>query len=190
MNLFEVIRRMAGYFEDFNWVQPQIAVGGRIHPGVAKRLARQFGIRHVVDLRSEEVDDVELLRNHGVRHLHLPTPDTYAVLSDHLWEGVHWVRQALNTEGEKVLIHCEYGMGRSVLLAACVLVSQGLSPVDALKTIRQGRKVASPTRVQLTALLSWSGEWCKKESLAEPCQSLYDLERVIRGHVMPDLFGE
>ena len=49
-------------------------------------------------------------------------------------EGVQWVRSRLGA-GRRVLIHCEHGIGRSALLALCVLVAGGIEPLDAMNRI-------------------------------------------------------
>jgi predicted protein tyrosine phosphatase len=47
-------------------------------------------------------------------------------------------------EGEAVAIHCRAGIGRSALLAACVLVCAGSSPDAAFEKIRKARGVSVP----------------------------------------------
>ena len=46
-------------------------------------------------------------------------------------DGVAFVNRHLD-RGERVLVHCEHGIGRSATLALCVLVSRGMEPLDAL----------------------------------------------------------
>jgi protein-tyrosine phosphatase len=63
-----------------------------------------------------------------------------------------------------VLIHCQHGIGRSALLALCVLVDNGWEPLDALIHIKDCREVVSPSRSQYEG---WS-RWLKSRGLAAP----------------------
>jgi len=124
----------------------------------AEQLARQEGIRAVVDLRIERCDDEALLRFHGLELLHLPTQDCCAIAPRMIDDGVAWVRSRLDA-GTRVLIHCEHGIGRSALLALCTLVAGGAGPLDAMNRLKAGRPVASPGAEQIEAFRSWVGRW-------------------------------
>jgi predicted protein tyrosine phosphatase len=162
---------------DLSWVRPTLAVGGRVAPELVPRLAAVAGIRHVVDLRVEDRDDPELLRRHGIRFLHLPTEDVCAVAQDHLDEGVAWVSAALD-RGDKVLVHCHHGVGRSALLACCVLVARGMRPLEALAAAKQARPQVSPSPAQLEALVAWTARWCAARGAACPTETWEDLSRI------------
>lgn len=139
---------------DLSWVTPQLAVGGRLPLHAAERLAREHGISHVVDLRVEACDDEAVLREHGVELLHLPTEDQRGVSLDMLDAGVRWVCGELDA-GRKLLVHCEHGVGRSALLALCVLVARGDSPLAALARAKAARRQVSPSPDQLEAFRAW-----------------------------------
>jgi len=136
-------------------VTPRLAVGGRYPMEATGHLARQLGIRAVVDVRVEDCDDAQVLRRHGITLLHLPTQDMCAIHFPLLQRGVAWVRERLARE-EKVLIHCEHGIGRSALLALCVLVEEGLPPVEALALAKQRRRKVSPSPEQLGAFIAYT----------------------------------
>lgn len=53
---------------------------------------------------------------------------------------------ALRAEGKKIGIHCRQGLGRSPLIAACVLVREGLAP----ETVWEGISAVRGTRVPET----------------------------------------
>jgi hypothetical protein len=139
---------------NLSWVTPRLAVGGRIDSAALPRLARELGFRHVVDLRIECCDDERELHQHGLTLLHLPTDDHHAVSDTMLADGVAWVQERLARD-ESVYIHCEHGIGRSVLLTWCVLVSLGEPPREALVRIKQARPRASPSPVQIEALIAY-----------------------------------
>jgi protein-tyrosine phosphatase len=103
-------------------------------------------------VRAEQQDDAERLRALEVELLLLPTRDHAALTDDVLAAGVAWVGSRLR-RGEKVFVHCEHGIGRSVLLTACVLVDMGDAPEAALRRIKQVRAIASPSPSQLEAFI-------------------------------------
>ena len=146
-----------------DWITPLLAVGGRLDADEVERLAREAGMRAVVDLRLEECDDELMLDRHGVAFLYLPTPDMCAVKLDMLDEGVAFVR-SWHKRNAPVLVHCEHGIGRSATLALCVLVDSGMAPLDALALLKERRGRVSPSPSQFEA---WT-EWLRQRGLAPP----------------------
>jgi protein-tyrosine phosphatase len=104
-----------------------------------------------VDTRSEYCDDAEALGKEGIELLHLPTPDTRPLSIEQMLGGAKWVQQRLDA-GKRVVIHCEHGVGRSVLLACAVLVYGGMHAQDALQLVQQRRWQASPNHSQIVQL--------------------------------------
>jgi protein tyrosine phosphatase (PTP) superfamily phosphohydrolase (DUF442 family) len=135
---------------NLSWVTPQLAVGGRIRPQDIPRLAA-IGVTRVVDTRAEHRDDEAALAAHGIRLLYLPTPDTRPLTVEQLRAGTDWITRAL-AQGERVLIHCEHGVGRSVLLTAAALVAGGLSAEEAMRVVRAARWQAAPNHRQVVRL--------------------------------------
>jgi protein-tyrosine phosphatase len=152
---------LSGIPINFSWITPNLAVGGRYPVEAIEHLATRFGITHIVDVRVEEKDNEAVLREHGITLLHLPTIDSRAVSQEMLEDGVAWVNQQL-ADGGKVYIHCAHGIGRSVLLACCVLVSMGYSAQDALRQVKQKRPQAAPNQEQLNALVEFARRWRKQ----------------------------
>lgn len=135
---------------NMSWVNEHLAVGGRIHPEDIKALGLT-GIRHVVDTRAEYCDDREALARENIELLHLPTPDTYPLSIQQLTQGTNWVNERLDRE-ESVLIHCEHGVGRSVLLTCAVLVARGMHAGAALDLVKRKRWQAYPNHHQIVRL--------------------------------------
>ncbi len=135
---------------DLSWIDPTLAVGGRIRPHDIPKLQR-VGVTAVVDVRAEHRDDEAGLRQHGITLLYLPTPDTYPLSLDDLRTGAKWINEQRKAGG-RVLVHCEHGVGRSVLLAAAALVCEGQSAHDAFSLIEAKRWQASPNRRQIVRL--------------------------------------
>lgn len=145
------------WLPNLSWITAELAVGGSFPSERAELLASQLGIRAVVDLRSEARDDEAVLVRHGMTFLHLPTPDHGAIAPEMLDDGVGFVRAHLD-RSERVLIHCEHGIGRSATLALCVLVDRGLEPLQALALAKDKRALVSPSPAQYEGWAAWLGD--------------------------------
>lgn len=139
---------------NLSWITGQLAVGGRFPGERTAHLAEVLGIGAVVDLRSEDRDDEVVLARHGIAFLHLPTDDHHAVAAERLDAGVAFATRHLD-RGERVLVHCEHGIGRSATLALCVLVARGLAPLDALALAKERRSLVSPSPAQYGCWVEW-----------------------------------
>lgn len=167
---------------NFDWIDERLAVGGRFPMEAAEQLARRQGIGAIVDLRVETCDDEAALRVHGLDFLHLPTEDCCAITPRMIDDGVDWVRTRLDA-GTRVLIHCEHGIGRSALLALCVLVAGGIGPLDAMNRLKTARPVISPAAEQLEAFRIWAGRWRKRTGARIEVPSFDALAWVAYAHV-------
>lgn len=81
----------------------------------------------------------------GLNVRHFPIPDVSTPTDE---TEFHALAQDLHTRlqaGETIVIHCLGGLGRSGMLAACLLVLDGMSAQDAIKLVRQCR---SPKAVE------------------------------------------
>ncbi len=135
---------------NMSWVTEHLAVGGRVRPEDIPALAAT-GITHVVDTRSEYCDDVQAMGREHIELLHLPTPDTYPLTVEQLQQGAAWVYERIE-KGGRCLIHCEHGVGRSVLLTCAVLVYGGMHAQDALQLVQEKRWQAAPNHRQVARL--------------------------------------
>jgi hypothetical protein len=56
------------------------------------------------------------------------------------------VREALPVieAGDKVLVHCRWGIHRSVAMACCILIGKGYSSNEAIALVKRQRAVADP----------------------------------------------
>jgi hypothetical protein len=135
---------------NLSWITPSLAVGGRVRSGDIARL-RKIGVMAVVDTRAEHKDDEAGLAAQGIKLLYLPTPDTYPLTLEQLREGSQWINQQVDDK-HRVLVHCEHGVGRSVLMAAAALVGSGIPPQAAVDLVQEKRWQAAPNRRQLARL--------------------------------------
>lgn len=170
---------------DLHFVTTGLAVGARFPMEAAARLARDHGIARVVDVRVEDCDDERVLERHGIRLLHLPTQDTHAVSQLRLRDGVAFASEGLDL-GERVLIHCQYGIGRSALLALCVLVARGDPPLAALERLKAARPVVSPSPAQLEALVAFSTRVRAERAARWPLPTLDQLGAIAWRHLRDD----
>lgn len=146
---------------DLHFIAPGLAVGACFPAEAAGRLATEHRISRVVDVRMESCDDPAVLGRYGIELLHLPTPDTRAASQPALRRGAAFVSEGLEG-GRNVFVHCQYGVGRSALVALCALVGRGSSPLAALEAAKRARPVISPSPEQLLALATFAA-WVKAE---------------------------
>ena len=139
---------------DISWFTRTLAVGACFPKERLAELAREHRIKAVIDMRGEARHDEAELRVHGIELLHLPTVDMDAATQPMLDNGVAFARLHLD-RGERVLVHCVHGIGRSPLLALCVLVDLGFEPLAALEHAKAARGTVSPSEAQYRGWAAW-----------------------------------
>jgi predicted protein tyrosine phosphatase len=139
---------------NFDWLTGELAIGGCFPIECAPQLVREHGIGAIIDLRQEACDDEAELAAAGLAFLHLPTPDLEPATVPMLEAGVAFARERI-ARGQKVLIHCQHGIGRSALLALCVMVDHGWQPLDALARAKDRRAAVSPSQSQYEGWVRW-----------------------------------
>ena len=131
---------------------------------------KEIGLDTVVSLltRSEEVElslteESDLARRRGLTFINFPIPD-YSVPRS---QGA--TRQIVDelgnqlSRGNNVGIHCRQGIGRSSLVAACILVALGESSGNAFKQIKSARGVSVPdTTEQKNWVASFAQNVCEQ----------------------------
>lgn len=80
----------------------------------------------------------------GLQFFRLPIDDLS--VPEHLLETIRLVDElfALRVAGKKIGIHCRQGLGRSPLIAACLLVRSGIDPSTAWQQISTARGTSVP----------------------------------------------
>jgi protein-tyrosine phosphatase len=91
--------------------------------------------------------------------------------------GVDWIERAFE-QGGRVLVHCQHGIGRSALLALCVLVERGSDPLGALTLVKAAREVVSPSPEQLEAFVVFAQGIRQTRGAGWSLPSLDDLSRI------------
>jgi protein-tyrosine phosphatase len=115
------------------------------------RAWKRAGIKGIVSLLTpEEERDLELTsearvaRAQGLEFLTLPVEDRGVPDSEaQVRTTVDKVNRFLSA-GENVVVHCRQGVGRTGLLAACLLISQGIAPDTAVAKLSAARGVLVP----------------------------------------------
>lgn len=146
-------RGLTAIFPGRRWrdrVDEHVVLGGAILPWDIDALRRE-GIGAVINLCAEFRDPVDRLRATGIEHLDLPTLDRQAPGPEALVTGVRFV-QAQAQRGVTTYVHCASGAGRSAILVACYLVAKGMTPGDALRSLREKRRAVAPRAAQRRAL--------------------------------------
>lgn len=98
---------------------------------------------------------LDLVTHYGMETLWFPIRDQSIPASmDDFADVVTKVSCALQ-KGKTVIIHCMGGLGRSGLVAACVIVSANITPEEAIATIRKVRAGAIQTPEQERYVFSY-----------------------------------
>lgn len=169
---------------NLSWITDDLAVGGRFPVERAEELARLHGVKAVVDLRSEDRDEEVVLDRHGIRLLHLPTDDHHGVTLPMLEDGVAFCSAHLD-RGERVLVHCEHGIGRSATLALCVLVERGFDPLPALELAKSKRALISPSPAQYQCWARWLARFGRERRAGWEIPSFDAFKAIAYRHLQP-----
>ncbi len=135
------------------------APGEPVGPNLVARdvaqLVAAYGAGVLVTLQEDEEigllpggDPREEAVRQGLQSLWLPIEDGSSPAA--LRDALPFVDRvvALLRQGQVVVVHCLGGLGRSGLLAACVLVRLGVTPAEAMVRVRTARPGAIQTAIQ------------------------------------------
>lgn len=146
-------KALAGLHLNANMITEDVWVGGVNSP----ELIVSEGFDSVVDLREGDTDDYRrFLEDHGIDYLNVKIPDREGASPEVLFKIVNWIKEEVQ-RGKKILVHCNLGRGRSALIAAAYLVSNGAKPEEAMDMIKKRRRVTFINDRQKQALYEFAG---------------------------------
>ena len=92
----------------------------------------------------------EEIRRRGLEWLHLPIRDVSVPdeIFEKAWPGHSFALRSMLRAGDHVLCHCRGGLGRAGMIAARLLVDEGVAPEAAIAAVRAARPGAIETRAQ------------------------------------------
>jgi protein-tyrosine phosphatase len=90
-------------------------------------------IRCVLDVAAE-IPEARFIRKANVEYLSIPLLDGTAPTLEQLVAGIEWIMERIE-RGERVLVHCAMGHGRSTTFTAAVLMrlNRAETPEEALE---------------------------------------------------------
>lgn len=116
---------------------------------------RRAGIDTVLSLLTpEEEQELDLKREaheakaRGMKFASLPISDRQVPNSESEVSAALDRVDADLAAGKNVVVHCRQGIGRTGLVAACLLVAKGLTPEAAVRTLIAARGVPVPETVE------------------------------------------
>jgi len=112
---------------------------------------RHAGIDAVLSLLTVEeqkeldlADESSRVKSAGMKFYFLPIPDRQPPLTEsEVRKAAEEIGQTLEA-GKNVLIYCRQGIGRSGLMAACLLITKGLSSGAAVESVTAARGTPVP----------------------------------------------
>ena len=144
--------------ENFSWlIENQVA--GMAHPGTEPEAfgeIRATGVGAVVSLTMRPLPE-RLLREADLAYLHVGVQNFRPPTPSQVQRFVRFVDENLQA-GRPVVAHCLAGMGRTGTMLACYLVSRGMAPLEAVRTVRSKRPGSIETEEQEDAIFAYAAE--------------------------------
>jgi len=122
-----------------DWLEEEIASWQRVGiDTVVSTLTKEENVELGLTQEKEQCERA------GIEFITFPIADRGVPFSaKDTWVLVRGLEQVL-TQGKKIAVHCRQGVGRSALLAACVLAASGVDPASAWERIARTRGTAVP----------------------------------------------
>ncbi len=113
------------------------------------------GFEAIVSLTEFPLSEV-LIDEFGFSVKHIPVRDFEAPTLEQIENFVVFAEKA-RSEGKKLVVHCDAGIGRTGTMLACYLVSKGFSAADAIEEVRTKRPGSLETIEQEEVVLKFEG---------------------------------
>lgn len=112
---------------------------------------KRAGLDAVVSLLTpEEEGDLDLLdeacetKAQGMEFVSFPIPDRQVPKSEAKFADLLEKVSRILSESKNEVVHCRQGIGRSALVATCLLVNKGMSPGAAVESVSASRGISVP----------------------------------------------
>ena len=115
---------------------------------VLKLYGDPYHIRAVVNLCDESQGPMKEYEKYNMQYVQINTLDTTPPKTGNIALGIKFIEKFMKWKNEennglgRVFIHCKGGRARSVTMAVCWLLSQGMDATTAIKLIESKRAVA------------------------------------------------
>jgi atypical dual specificity phosphatase len=135
----------------FSWIE-QPLLAALAHPESVEDLEwlRRQGIQVLLSL-TEEPPPRRWVNDAGLLLVHIPVVDMEAPTPDQLEKAMAAIDRA-KEKNMGVAVHCEAGLGRTGVIVACYLVTQGLTANQAIEKVRRLRPGSIETDEQAEAV--------------------------------------
>jgi atypical dual specificity phosphatase len=114
------------------------------------------GFEAIVSLTESPLSEV-LIEKFGFSVKHIPVMDFEAPTLEQIEDFVVFAENA-RSEGKKLVVHCDAGIGRTGTILACYLVSKGYNAADAIEEVRTKRPGSLETIEQEEVVLKFAGK--------------------------------
>ncbi len=137
---------------NFSWVDEHVAGSAMPRSREEIRWLHTAGVRVVISLDPDLPDEVaEAIRELGMVHYVFPVEDFSAPTVEQLEQVVTTIDEHAS-KGEKVVVHCLMGCGRTGTILAAYFVWHGAKPDRAIRDIRSMRPCSIETDSQEAAI--------------------------------------
>ncbi len=117
---------------------------------------KEKGLDAIVSLSEYPLSEV-LIEEFGFSVKHIPVRDFQPPTLDQVEDFVAFTKNA-RSEGKKLVVHCDAGVGRTGTMLACYLVSKGHSATDAIEEVRAKRPGSIETIEQEEVVLEFESK--------------------------------
>ncbi len=117
---------------------------------------KEKGFEAIVSLTEFPLSEV-LIEEFGFSVKHIPVRDFEAPTLEQIEDFVAFAENA-RSEGKKLVVHCDAGIGRTGTVLACYLVSKGYNAADAIEEVRSKRPGSLETNEQEEVVLKFESK--------------------------------
>jgi atypical dual specificity phosphatase len=117
---------------------------------------KEKGFEAIVSLTEFPLSEM-LIEEFGFSVKHIPVGDFQAPTLEQIEDFVEFAQNA-RSEGKKLVVHCDAGIGRTGTMLACYLVSKGYKATDAIEDVRTKRPGSIETIEQEEVVLKFESK--------------------------------